>query len=144
MDMFQHKQRKRLWLGTFNSAEEAAAEYDRVAVSLRGPHAVTNFPILPAKVETQVPPPLNGGNYGWIEGVVETLGTLEFSSLPHLKTLLPECLTTMTHLKKLRILYCFQLLSLPSDFHQLTSLEDLFIHGCPKLFQKYQPESGEY
>ncbi|KAL5059282.1 hypothetical protein RYX36_030886 [Vicia faba] len=63
-DPTQRKQRKRLWLGTFNSAEEAAAEYDRVAVSLRGPHAVTNFPILPAKMETQVPPPLNGGNYG--------------------------------------------------------------------------------
>lgn len=59
-------QRKRLWLGTFNSAEEAAAEYDRVAVMLRGPDAVTNFPILQAKaeLETEVPPPVNDGNDG--------------------------------------------------------------------------------
>lgn len=57
-------QQKRLWLGTFNSAEEAAAEYDRVAVILRGADAVTNFPITPEKEETEEPPPLNGGNNG--------------------------------------------------------------------------------
>ncbi|CAL5193429.1 unnamed protein product [Lathyrus oleraceus] len=79
----------------------------------------------------------------WIEGAVETLETLYFASLSDLKTL-PEYLTTMTRLKKLWIVYCPQLLSLPSDFHHLTSLEDLFIIGCPVLFQKYQPEFGEY
>ncbi|CAK8543204.1 unnamed protein product [Lathyrus sativus] len=79
----------------------------------------------------------------WIEGVVETLETLEIVGLPDFTTL-PECLTTMTRLKRLWILYCPQLLSLPSDFHHLTSLEDLVICGCPKLFQKYQPEFGEY
>lgn len=79
----------------------------------------------------------------WIEGVVETLETLEILVLPDLTTL-PECLTTMTRLKKLWIWYCPQLLSLPSDFHRLTSLEELNIYECPKLFKKYQPESGEY
>uniref|UniRef100_A0A3Q7HF34 AP2/ERF domain-containing protein n=1 Tax=Solanum lycopersicum TaxID=4081 RepID=A0A3Q7HF34_SOLLC len=35
----------RVWLGTFNSAEEAALAYDQVAFLMRGPTTCLNFPV---------------------------------------------------------------------------------------------------
>ncbi|GAB2293980.1 hypothetical protein Dimus_028194 [Dionaea muscipula] len=41
--------RVRLWLGTYDTAEEAAIVYDNAAIRLRGPDAQTNFVNPPAK-----------------------------------------------------------------------------------------------
>ncbi|TKY56009.1 Ethylene-responsive transcription factor CRF4 [Spatholobus suberectus] len=41
--------RVRLWLGTYDTAEEAAVVYDNAAIRLRGPDALTNFVTPPAK-----------------------------------------------------------------------------------------------
>lgn len=52
--------RTRVWLGTYDTAEEAAVVYDQAAVRLRGPNALTNFAETPnskTTVVTLLPPP---------------------------------------------------------------------------------------
>ncbi|KAH6828304.1 hypothetical protein C2S53_014080 [Perilla frutescens var. hirtella] len=49
-------QGKRVWLGTYDTPEEAATVYDRAAVRLKGPAAVINFPVAAAPTESDAVP----------------------------------------------------------------------------------------
>jgi pathogenesis-related genes transcriptional activator PTI6 len=55
-------QRKRVWLGTFNTAEEAAAKYDEAAVKFKGSKAVTNFPSRAAVKDVSEPTKIFSGD----------------------------------------------------------------------------------
>lgn len=55
--------RVRLWLGTYDTAEEAAMVYDHAAIKLRGPDALTNFTTPPAKIEPEITPAITCSGY---------------------------------------------------------------------------------
>lgn len=56
--------RVRLWLGTYDTAEEAAMVYDHAAIQLRGPHALTNFTVPSSPAREKHAPSSSGYNSG--------------------------------------------------------------------------------
>uniref|UniRef100_A0A0E0A5E6 AP2/ERF domain-containing protein n=1 Tax=Oryza glumipatula TaxID=40148 RepID=A0A0E0A5E6_9ORYZ len=65
------QQSARVWLGTFDTAEEAARVYDHAALRLRGPSATTNFPVTPT-APAPSPPPSRDTNAGAASGYDES------------------------------------------------------------------------
>ncbi|KAE8733288.1 Ubiquitin-conjugating enzyme 28 [Hibiscus syriacus] len=53
--------RTRVWLGTYDTAEEAALEYDRAAVRIKGPDALTNFVKPPVSPPPEIDLEINSG-----------------------------------------------------------------------------------
>ncbi|KAI4364837.1 hypothetical protein MLD38_020876 [Melastoma candidum] len=50
-----NKKGSRMWLGTYDTAVEAARAYDRAAFRLRGSKAILNFPLEAGKLRTPLP-----------------------------------------------------------------------------------------
>lgn len=67
--------RVRLWLGTYDTAEEAAMVYDHAAIQLRGPDALTNFATPPQSKVPNPPPESTSSGYNSGEESHNNLGS---------------------------------------------------------------------
>ncbi|XWS46180.1 hypothetical protein CRYUN_Cryun14cG0042600 [Craigia yunnanensis] len=74
--------RTRVWLGTYDTAEEAALVYDRAAIRIKGPDALTNFvkpPVRPSPSEIELEM-ISGYDSGLSESLCSPTSVLRFQS----------------------------------------------------------------
>ncbi|KAL3521606.1 hypothetical protein ACH5RR_019755 [Cinchona calisaya] len=85
--------RVRLWLGTYDTAEEAAMVYDNAAIKLRGPDALTNFITPPAKEKLEVHDASTSGYESGEEShnISSPTSVLRFRSSQSSEDAEPEC-----------------------------------------------------
>ncbi|KAL5537799.1 hypothetical protein UlMin_044438 [Ulmus minor] len=76
--------RVRLWLGTYDTAEEAAMVYDNAAIKLRGPDALTNFSSPLPKENPE--PESNGASVSGYDSGEESRNLSSPTSVLHFRT----------------------------------------------------------